>query len=233
MYSCGYLEGYLSSYEIDTYYHATIENSRAMLDVFGRDFHSWYNVKTSWINSQIAANKNDKTWIFMNLLQNQVNGLYNGYNTAARQFNLKTLTLFDFDFLNAMEDYGDVAAKLVFDNITDPLKQKQYKTLKKDEYKYGAHVHSHCSGLVKVTPTFDDLYFSHDTWTDYWTMNRIFKHYNFILDANYPTQKMSFSSYPSVLNSIDDYYIMDSGIASMETTNFQVCTCCLYILLSL
>ncbi len=71
-------------------------------------------------------------------------GLSNGYNIAANEYKLNPLTLFDFDYLNAMEDYGDVVAKLIFDNDITNGHQKS-------EFKYGAHVHSHCSGLVKVT----------------------------------------------------------------------------------
>eukprot|EP01084_Bolivina_argentea_P312367 540789_1 len=154
MYSCGYLEGYLSSYEINTYYDTVRENNNELY-VFGRDWEKWYNAQSEWMNNKILTNKNDEYWIFMNLLELQFKGLYDGYNIAANKYNLKSLKMFDFSWINAMDDYSDIAAKLIFDNTSLKYNNLNYNN-------YGAHTHSHCSGLVKVTPTFDNIYFSHD-----------------------------------------------------------------------
>jgi len=47
----------------------------------------------------------------------------------------------------------------------------------------------------------------------------VYKIYSFKLQMDIPTSKMVMSSYPGALSSIDDWYAMDSGVASMETTN--------------
>lgn len=36
----------------------------------------------------------------------------------------------------------------------------------------------HCSALIKILPNNEDLYTTHDTWSDYHTMLRVFKLYN-------------------------------------------------------
>jgi len=67
---------------------------------------------------------------------------------------------------------------------------------------------------------FSDLYSAHSTWFDYASMNRIYKQYFLdYTDSNIAARKMSFSSYPGAIVSIDDFYIMDSGLTMLETTN--------------
>jgi hypothetical protein len=51
-------------------------------------------------------------------------------------------------------------------------------------------------------------------------MNRMYKHYTFGLDKNeVAAQSLSFSSYPGLIESLDDFYIMDSGLVMVQTTN--------------
>ncbi|MPC85908.1 putative phospholipase B-like 2 [Portunus trituberculatus] len=84
----------------------------------------------------------------------------------------------------------------------------------------------HCSALIKVLPGNTELYVSHVTWNTYQSMLRILKKYIFPFrrtgvsdpdDIN-PGHTVSFSSYPGLLSSGDDFYIMSSGLVSLETT---------------
>jgi len=79
---------------------------------------------------------------------------------------------------------------------------------------------SHCSSIVKVTDDLSELYAGHTTWSDFWSMNRMFKQYT----LRYSTQGNNahttlFSSYPAYLSSVDDYYQLSSKLVVMETTN--------------
>jgi len=72
-------------------------------------------------------------------------------------------------------------------------------------------------------PDYSDLYFVHDTWSTYQGMLRIQKHYKFAYSAAGSGAKVSapsitFSSYPGTILSIDDFYLMSSGLAVTETT---------------
>ncbi|XP_077491383.1 putative phospholipase B-like 2 isoform X2 [Amblyomma americanum] len=81
-----------------------------------------------------------------------------------------------------------------------------------------------CSALVKVVPGNNDLYFSHVTWTKYSSMLRMLKKYTFGYHKTsgsrefIPGQTVTFSSYPGRIFSGDDFYLISSGLATMETT---------------
>eukprot|EP00933_Yihiella_yeosuensis_P076555 TRINITY_DN8637_c0_g1_i1.p1 TRINITY_DN8637_c0_g1~~TRINITY_DN8637_c0_g1_i1.p1 ORF type:complete len:685 (+),score=160.76 TRINITY_DN8637_c0_g1_i1:130-2184(+) len=76
-----------------------------------------------------------------------------------------------------------------------------------------------CSALVRLADGDMDLFMGHTTWDDYSKMTRVFKYYNFSLPAaETSATQVAFSSYPGVISSTDDFYIMNSGIAVQETS---------------
>lgn len=87
------------------------------------------------------------------------------------------------------------------------------------------HMHASCSALIKVLPGASDIYTSHVTWNGYESMIRILKKYSFEVHRTaaedsvlVPGHSMSFSSYPGLLYSGDDFTVISSGLVSMETT---------------
>lgn len=71
-----------------------------------------------------------------------------------------------------------------------------------------------CSSLFTAADDLSEIYFSHASWFHYSNMNRVYKHYD--LDG----RRSSFSSYPGMLSSLDDFYLLhDSEIAVLQTTN--------------
>lgn len=90
----------------------------------------------------------------------------------------------------------------------------------------GRRMSASCSALVKVLPDASDIYFSHVTWNSYESMIRLLKKYSFEVHLTaaadsplVPGHSMSFSSYPALIYSGDDFTVMSSGLVSMETTN--------------
>lgn len=76
-----------------------------------------------------------------------------------------------------------------------------------------------CSALVRLAAGNQDLFVGHTTWDDYSKMTRVFKYYKFNLDqADTMATHIAFSSYPGVVSSTDDFYILNSGLAVAETS---------------
>lgn len=79
--------------------------------------------------------------------------------------------------------------------------------------------HGHCSALIRLAPENRELMIGHSTWSDYSKMTRIFKYYKFKLpNAGTAVKTMGFSSYPGCLGSTDNFYMMDSGLVTMDTS---------------
>ncbi|XP_017325184.1 putative phospholipase B-like 2 isoform X1 [Ictalurus punctatus] len=81
-----------------------------------------------------------------------------------------------------------------------------------------------CSALIKLLPGNKELLVSHDTWNNYQSMLRIMKRYVFSFRTSLKDQTLipghtqAFSSYPGSIFSGDDFYILSSGLVTMETT---------------
>lgn len=91
----------------------------------------------------------------------------------------------------------------------------------------------HCSALIKIKDDLSDLLFGHSSWFSYSNMNRIYKHYHLDFNFNFSltqpngqegqvglgNKHTSFSSYPGMLSSLDDFYMMgDSKLFLTQVT---------------
>ena len=99
-----------------------------------------------------------------------------------------------------------------------------------DDLRIGPHIYAEktkCSSLVKLVhasnPRKVDILASHNTWTSYGEMLRIYKSFSFPDVSSHPSfvnKKFSMSSYPGYLSSTDDWVTAyDSQILITETTN--------------
>jgi hypothetical protein len=74
-----------------------------------------------------------------------------------------------------------------------------------------------CTAIVRLTEDNKDLLVAHTSWEGYEEMLRIYKKYDIAL-LNNKADKLSFSSYPGMLSSTDDWYITSAGLLITETT---------------
>jgi hypothetical protein len=154
-------------------------------------FVDFFAQQDAWARSQVAANKTSPLWQGTGLVLNQFDGLVAGYNATAP--GAQNLTVFQLQTLNAIGDALDLIPALTpeyapdWDNMTPAEVIKNFRS------------RNHCSGLVKITGNYSDIFFGHSAWFIFQSTLRIYKHYNFALNLpNVVGRQMSFSSYPCV-----------------------------------
>ncbi|XP_034251740.1 putative phospholipase B-like 2 [Thrips palmi] len=219
--AAGALEGYLSAGIL----HMHVNNvARPFCD--GRQalcarIQKFLERNLGWVGSMVKKQAGkDVYWHQVKLFYVQQDALLEGYNLKrAQDLSLPELTQNDILWLNVQGDLEDLVSALA--SSEDGLDNEA--TVMERGRVLGS---GSCSALIKLLPGSKDLFVSHDTWSSYETMLRVQKKYvlNYQMGPGrarselLPGRAMSFSSYPGVLTSGDDFYIMSTGLVSLETT---------------
>ena len=217
MYYAGFIEGYLTSLRIYETFMNTCDSVGNYCDGPNTDLQNYIDTQSKYQENMYKNNKNNPIWIYANLLTQQLNGLYAGYNVTAAKNGAKPFdNIFPILFLNIIGDLFDIPYS--YDQSYRDLHDYRNYQFPRDLQKFQGILAQigHCSALVKITPEIDNIFVGHSSWFTYENMNRIFKHYIFNLNMKTATKFMSFSSYPGYLESLDDYYLMDSGLVMLQ-----------------
>uniref|UniRef100_A0AAZ1XX45 Phospholipase B-like n=1 Tax=Oreochromis aureus TaxID=47969 RepID=A0AAZ1XX45_OREAU len=203
----GYLEGFLTAQQMMDHYtnmYPQLITDPKMLD----PVQKFMEKQDSWVRQQVKGNKSsDPLWKHAGFIMAQLDGLQAGVAAWAKKQGKKPLTLFDVQFLNAVGDLLDLIPALV---------PSSYTSLR--DFKLPGM--GHCSALIKMLPGYENLLFAHSSWYTYAATMRIYKHWDFhITEPHTATGKLSFSSYPGFLVSLDDFYLLGSGLMMTQTTN--------------
>jgi len=214
MRAAGFMEGVLTHKRINdhvTNVMAWVKEQTDDLEPIKR----WMEAQDEWAH-RMAKENTTAFWQHGALILAQLDGLVDGYLSVAP---VETaFTRMDLILVNGLGDLLDLIpalnpkARPDWNNMTAPL---MLATLSRS---------GHCSALIKVNGDLTDIVFSHSSWFIYAGMNRIYKHYSFALTDTEVTasNRSSFSSYPGVLSSLDDFYLMDkdgSALVMLQTTN--------------
>ncbi|XP_075225598.1 putative phospholipase B-like 2 [Lycorma delicatula] len=196
----GYLEGNVSSDLIYSQWYNTVNDFRTTMNKsIVKEVEIFLKSNSKWISRQFH-HKNDSYWHQLQLVYLQIQGIYRGYNAVSKNY----------------LQWNDILWLSVFYDLTD-----LYSALGGTEVEGDGH----CSVLIKILPGYKDIYFGHNSWTYYQTMLRMQKKYSLNYKKTLNTTKkipgyeISFSSYPGSIASMDDYYLISSGLATTETTN--------------
>ncbi|KAM7019025.1 putative phospholipase B-like 2 [Tautogolabrus adspersus] len=160
-----------------------------------------------WVQEQIEKQPSSPYWYQVRLVLLQLKGLEDSYNDEL-SFPTGSFSLNPFGFLlfQMGGDLEDLESALNKSSQTRPLGSGS------------------CSALIKLLPNTKELLVSHDTWNMYQAMLRIMKKYIFAFKVSPSDQSLlpggiqAFSSYPGSIFSGDDFYILSSGLVTLETT---------------
>ena len=149
------------------------------------------------------ASPEDTYWQSVKRSYLQMTGVWHGYTGAA----FSPSILYEAHpvmMINANGDFYDLESKL--NKSRDPTEQDGI-------------VGGKCSGLVKVTPGNADILISQVTMSGFQNLLRVLKLYKFGYDQLlFPGHTSSFSGYPGILYSSDDFAITSADLAVIETT---------------
>ena len=173
-------------------------------------------------------------WHQVDMLNTQLDGVYQGYSAARAEMeqaahvapaplskgDILLLNLGgDLEDLDGIDEYCSGAAGAGAGNSSTPRAPEGTSP----EYNAGR-----CSSLVRLTEGNQDVFFAQNTWASLNSMIRVYKLYDlpFSTDGHNASgavervaaPKVSFSSYPGTLYSGDDFYVVSSGMAVLETT---------------
>lgn len=209
-YAAGYFEGLVTANQ--AYLHFT--NHYATNPV-PENINAFLEQHITWLEGQIAANnRTDPYWYQAGLMWLQFRGLLDGINQELSEpnFNFTAVKLMG---LTAMGDMFDLRAALQ----SDSRQRMDWRSMKKHDFDRWFAKNTHCSALYKVADDLSDIWFGHTAWYNFNTMLRIFKYMTLNYNNNMTNAKtISYSSYPGMLSSFDDFYVTDSGFNVIETS---------------
>ncbi|KYQ96786.1 phospholipase B [Tieghemostelium lacteum] len=161
---------------------------------------------------------NQTYWSHVQLVMTQMISMVDGYNNATTDSS-QYLDVLAFMLMNSDGDMIDLGPALNLTNGGGSSSAEEQKSLK-ERLNVWIRKTGHCSALIKLTDDLSDLYSGHTTWSSYYEMVRIFKIYTFQFTQTYShSNTVLFSSYPATLTSVDDFYLLDSKLVVIETTN--------------
>ncbi|CAB1341885.1 unnamed protein product [Coregonus sp. 'balchen'] len=203
----GYLKGFLTAPQMISHYANMYPQLIKDPKVLGPVEH-FMAKQDSWTREQVKLNRStDPLWHHTGFIVAQMDGLQAGVAHWAKKQGKEPLSLFAVQFLNAVGDLLDLIPALV-PGTEPPLRHFKLPGM------------GHCSALIKMLPGFENLLFAHSSWYTYAATMRIYKHWDFYLsEPHTATGKLSFSSYPGFLVSLDDFYLLGSGLMMTQTTN--------------
>ncbi|XP_067010461.2 putative phospholipase B-like 2 [Anabrus simplex] len=216
-YGAGFVEGYTARHLIYAHFNNMI---RAFCD--GRiklcnKIQEYLDTNERWVKEMIANySSTEPYWHQVKLFYKQLEGVVDGYNYGWKNTSMM-LTANNFLWLNVQGDLEDLTTAM---NRTDNSTCELSHILESGPVLGSGS----CSALIKLLPNNSDLYVGHDTWSSYQSMLRVQKKYVFRYHVlansseRIPGFAMTFSSYPGIITSGDDFYLISSGIATLETT---------------
>merc|ERR1711916_22957 len=169
-----------------------------------------------------ANPSSDGEWQYnaqLGLVMNQVQGVADGY-AQARGESMPDLDLLDLVVLNSIGDLDDlVPAMRVLYPETDGRVFASHGVDLSPRRLAEIESGGHCSLFIKPMPG-QGLVAAHEMWASFWQMTLMYKSVELDVTLESTLAKtVTYSSYPAMVSSEDDFYLTSAGLQVMETTN--------------
>jgi len=208
-FAAGYAEGFLTHRRIWELWRV-IRKSVVLSSLlsFMRSQDEFLREKVSELGST------NQYWYNVGLVIAQIDGMLAGYNDACEREH--SLHLEELMLMNSDGDKTDL--ERIFSHHE---RARRIQDMTKPELIELAE-RMRCTALIKMVDE-DILLVGHATWADFSEMFRMLKQYRFHFHSNpFSTQTMSFSGYPGMISSTDDFVIMSESELVVTETSFSI-----------
>jgi len=211
-YCSGMVEAALTHTRISQYFNVTYESLLEDLGgSFPKELTDWFTKSIAWTRN--IANLSHPGSVYWDSIYNMLqrfDGLVEGYKKFRDP--ATDVEISELQFV-VLESAGDM------DDLTFLVSGKYPELRKKVTSDAWRDIHHHCTGLIFMEKDYKDVYVAHDSWSAYNTMNRMLKDYEVISNSKSAVAtRWTFSSNAGLLLSMDDFWIMNSGLVVIETT---------------
>lgn len=231
MVAAGFGEGFVTAQRIAAHSYNVFEWLKQMTpknetEKTMQSILTWLEEQDTWMMEQIESKQasdeeteDDAFWESLQLIMKQFEGLVRGYNYAQEvDPSLPLLSRTTFLVLCGIGELFDVLPAVSSGSRKD---HEYFMKLDPVSLRVELENRGHCSGFIRVAGDLSDIMFGHSSWFVYPVMVRIYKHYDWsgLTGSWRQSSYSSLSSYPGTLESVDDFYMLGSGLAVIQTTN--------------
>lgn len=201
-YAMGFVEGYITKEDIDTYWEAFVTNTWKSGKPPKKITDNLLYQRNYWRENH---NRQEPFYKIQNVIDSQFKGLCDGYRRAGGNLTEDDMYL--------MASRGDLYE--ILNMYPEDIKMGSFAEIRQRRGR--GEIHS-CSAFVRNVN--GKVYFAHNTWTTYTRMLRIKKLYEYLTEGG--AVAIEQTSYPGIFVSIDDFYSVhreNNNWFIMETTN--------------
>lgn len=201
MYCAGYVDAYATQERMAQGWKLfregwLLDESTGKLADWPVEWSTWMRENLAYMEEQCKST--DPYWQRMKLVLTQVKAMLDGYNArAAKDEQLTSVEWWLWQGAGDLDDISEVY----------PIEK-----LKKDpEFKL------HCTGMVQLSPDYQNLFMGHSTWSDARDLHAYMKEYNLNVEE-FKAKRVLISTRTGHLASVDDFWVSDMGLYVYETT---------------
>ena len=220
--AAGFAEGFLTAREMKL-----MADNIGAAEPNSKKLQKFLDANLAWMQAQVAAlAAADPYWAHVGAVLAQLEGMTAGQAAAGGQLTWATvyqLQILGGDVFNLAPIYGVSSQQLEGTPSLARLHRGGRLAPPTSGGTAAPQRADHCSALVRLMPGNADIGVTHTTWSGFENMLRALKRYDMplagVMGEPVPGRWVALSGYPGMGQySSDDFYVLSSGLVSLETT---------------